>query len=67
MWQPIETAPKDGDPFNYGDPILGWDGKEIAIIEWLSTEWSLCHDYEGLVGFHPTHWMPLPAPPLANT
>lgn len=64
MWQPIETAPKDGTE------ILLSDGACVSIGGWLSRQdvgdecpfgtdpgwWAVaCHN--------PTHWMPLPDPP----
>lgn len=70
MWQPIESAPKDGTD------ILGYfpDWKRpIAVTCWMDYK-SLDH---GVVTYHsqywftgiamnksnPTHWMPLPDPP----
>ena len=62
-WQPIDTAPKDGTR------VLLTDGKFTQIglwCQWLSVpgnpeEWF----YEGGRGWNdPTHWMPLPTPPL---
>jgi hypothetical protein len=50
-WMPIETAPKDGVR------IIIWDGK-ITIIradDLLARPVYLNN---------PTHWMPLPSPPL---
>lgn len=58
-WQPIETAPKDGEQFlchdhmgfivvahySMGDLIVSWDGEEFT---------------------GPTHWMPLPEPPTTD-
>ena len=63
-WQPIETAPRDGTA------ILGWDGQKQSTAEWYETGeyWSLCvmgawaEDSE----WWPTHWMPLPAPPVST-
>lgn len=68
MWQPIETAPKDGTP------ILGygvWDFKRddgnqqwIYVIAWCSrrNEWIEAEG-ECYQDFGPTHWMPLPPYP----
>lgn len=62
-WQPIETAPKDGTP------ILIFDGTGIYGVQFCANtkDWQSssssgfeCEDYFGI----PTHWMPLPAPPM---
>lgn len=76
-WQPIETAPKDGtvidlwvngrrraccywDAFDYDEPDDECDGWRQSYAECVP----------GLGGFElgenekPTHWMPLPNPPL---
>ena len=77
-WQPIETAPKDGQVIlvvsNFGGnfhPYVGiahWEGDCKDNDLWragMPDEWR---DAEGrgdeILGFHkPTHWMPLPKPP----
>ena len=72
-WQPIETAPKDGTE------ILVWAGSCVVVswrrlngIGYPREAWRLVHgayssgdegDWSNEVE-HPTHWMPLPAPPL---
>lgn len=62
-WQPIETAPKDGTW------IQVWaDSCERSI----QTQWVRWQGEERWVGtmsplyVTPTHWMPLPSPPLAD-
>jgi len=57
IWQPMETAPQDGDCFIAYDGVTGkllftmyWDGEDY-ITE--NESWS--GDF--------THWMPLPKPP----
>lgn len=59
-WQPIETAPKDGELLVY------WVCRETgegfrAVAAW--SQWGWISDGDGLI--YPTHWMPLPAPPKA--
>jgi hypothetical protein len=73
-WQPIETAPQDGEP------ILIWKPAERMVGEYMmAAYWH--DDADGFVpvggiykqGYrssvtgtdqgYPTHWMPLPAPP----
>ena len=55
MWQPIETAPKDGSSI-----LLATPKGRIADGFWALTYgvWSWLY-----VMVEPTHWMPLPAPP----
>ena len=76
-WQPIETAPKDGTwvllATNNPDPISGipdldiWFpyvglGRYIADTDYDDRGWMRCSEYS--VNFEPTHWMPLPKPPI---
>lgn len=63
-WQPIETAPKDGE-----DTILFWDGKVVVgfFLDNSRTArpwkgWRL-HAGSAWPPGYPTHWMPLPEPP----
>ena len=52
-WQPIETAPKVEDI-----ELLLWCCDRAVIGNWWDG-WNDC-EYGPI---HPTHWMPLPAPP----
>lgn len=57
-WRPIETAPKDG--FH----TLLYRPEIIYIGFWATVGW--CANTRGCPTIEsPTHWMPLPAPPLA--
>lgn len=62
-WQPIDTAPRDGDC------ILAWDGETIAIVHWDDTGYMqrfvVTHDADDRIwkDYTPTHWQPLPPPP----
>ncbi len=63
-WQPIETAPKDGQVCLLGRYVKG----PIGIIRiWVHEgyfEGSWKYDWN--VNYHnvdPTHWQPLPEPP----
>lgn len=58
MWQPIETAPRDGRK------ILGWSVADGVGIFYWGNGWSdMGSEATGQYGATPTHWRPLPAPP----
>lgn len=70
-WQPIETAPKDGTVVMVCNEDGTWIAKYVPIYPsgcraenpWFSL--MLNHDHLRKVrSYRPTHWMPLPAPPL---
>lgn len=71
-WQPIETAPKDGARVDlWGKNMLRWDrgGERIVNVAWGKvTDWMGTERYDWMHGrgedFKPTHWMPLPPPPV---
>ena len=62
-WQPIETAPKDGEviliftPGTYPQVTAAFYRAECELQHWQATghRWHFPED--------PTHWMPLPEPP----
>lgn len=72
-WQPIETAPKDGtavllivvgyEPAVGSFKDRGWNYMDIEDFpdkdDWL--RWLKNHG-----PWEPTHWMPLPAPPVQS-
>jgi hypothetical protein len=63
-WQPIETAPKDGTPFDAWVPDA-FGGRRMTG---LSFNWRGKLRQHGLLTAKelprwPTHWMPLPEPP----
>ena len=63
-WQPIETAPKDGQA------ILVTDGRGCYCVEWSEEfDWWTVDDNKlgpfRLRGSAPTHWMPTPSPQAA--
>lgn len=63
-WQPIETAPKDGTRILAFFPII--NSYKILTIEFIRHRWYICpYDCEfEMTGGDPTHWMPLPNPPI---
>jgi hypothetical protein len=71
-WQPIETAPKDTktEIITYGLFPGSWGYSErkymCSISRWGGTTWySQCDELN--VRFKPSHWMPLPEPPVSKT
>lgn len=59
MWQPIESAPKDGTGFLVYWPASKHHGAEIDRV----SGWE---EYAEIIGFGQlpaTHWHPLPDPP----
>ncbi len=75
-WQPISTAPKDGTIVlcaRFGNSKKVW---HMRVCRWghilarkdLGFTKEGWHVYTGQNAgwFQPTHWMPLPAPPLAS-
>jgi len=73
-WRPISTAPKDGTTimvFKFTPPawsVIGlafWFGQG-AISGWMSYGLPVLDGEPQTLGLaHPTHWMPLPAPPVS--
>lgn len=79
-WQPIETAPKDGTAvLVYGDgAFVG--APNTGVREWVQLTENYGRWFEPNISAHEsddwldgrtvysnlTHWMPLPAPPLAD-
>jgi hypothetical protein len=66
MWQPIETAPKDGTT------ILVWRWGRVALTKWdpdgyVKNKRPYWADFvmgkTRAQNTPPTHWMPLPDPP----
>lgn len=73
-WQPIETAPKDGTEF------IGLKGRLVFrtknqqyYVKWphevggptYRDEWTY-EDASSFTPWSPTHWMPLPPPPVES-
>lgn len=64
-WQPIETAPTGATI------LLGWTDSRRVDIGWRRTYAGKrargMFSTHGQTGVTPTHWMPLPAPPGAES
>lgn len=58
MWQPIETAPKDGSRVLLFGKERGFLDARAFVGAWLNERWM----GPQIVAI-PTHWMPLPTPP----
>jgi hypothetical protein len=68
-WLPIATAPKDGSvlwTFNGEQGRMHWTEGEINGEKWALWVWDdqLLADVDSEPD-QPTHWRPLPAPPMA--
>jgi hypothetical protein len=62
-WQPIETAPRGED-----NEFLGFDGRGVdRTWEGWTEDDAPVYVRQDWVRWHPTHWMPLPAPPKEPT
>lgn len=69
-WQPIETAPRDGTAILIFEPPRQSVQYEvhavIQVAKWnVRGSWWVEAHGEGYETYEPTHWMPLPLPPLA--
>lgn len=69
-WQPIETAPRDGTIID-----IWANGERITDCKWISDDFYCFEDHGDYESYwdwfkvsewhgNPTHWMPVPAPPL---
>lgn len=65
-WRLIETAPKDGTPMLF----CNWSSPDQDVLPITSGFWSrIAEEWYSEISAHrikPTHWMPLPAPPVTN-
>lgn len=64
-WQPIETAPRNGTEI-----LVMLENKDMHIVYGHrydfgnKFEWA---QFDGPNNYNPTHWMPLPKPPSAQS
>jgi hypothetical protein len=68
QWRPIETAKKNSDFV----PVMVTDGKYVTLAEWHADEdqwWEINNSPTDSWGspLYPTHWMPLPSPPMKDS
>ena len=76
-WQPIETAPKDGTEVlvfcRHGVKIAYWNAEPTVWDGSNDPCWTVFEPEDYFYGFHlvgpsaPTHWMPLPSPPIGES
>ena len=66
-WQPIETAPRDGTQFLVNCPHVECG---VSIMQWDDRLYMLVSAFDGKPWLSrlskPTHWTPLPAPPVED-
>lgn len=60
-WQDISTAPKDKNILLYGAKRL-----DYCVGRFQSGEWITESSHEWHLMYTPTHWMPLPLPPITK-
>lgn len=69
VWQPIETAPKDGTHVILGTTGAATAGRTLLDMFFESGEWG---NYDDVIddmlftGERLTHWMPMLAPPASS-
>lgn len=65
-WKPIDTAPRDGTAILVFVPSK-FDAGSVLPAAWADDdeEWQTvgCVYPDESYDVHPTHWMPIPAPP----
>lgn len=63
-WKTIDSAPKDGTRI-----IGGSTGGRVEVVahaqgNWRGDPWREGHHLGRIAWIQPTHWMPLPEPPI---
>lgn len=62
LWQPIDTAPKGEIIIGYFPPIANVHETYNLMVQetwWAGDRWMTVHPEQ-----QPTHWMPMPPPPI---
>jgi Protein of unknown function (DUF551) len=63
-WLPIDSAPRDGTAF-LATWLKSWDHKNSMHIEAVTFDGeAFSYAYDGDQSTKPSHWMPLPKPPV---
>jgi hypothetical protein len=69
QWQPISTAPKG--PSGKAVYVLGYCPGEglsptgcVSVVWWEENSLKWFAEFDRANGVHPTHWHPLPEPPI---
>lgn len=70
-WKTIDSAPRDGQSIL---AIISGNHKRTGspyvpeVVEWTEYGWwnEMWGDQQNHGVFHPTHWMPLPTPPVSE-
>lgn len=68
-WQPIETAPKDGNEFLVALWGEDFGTVQLAVVFWNDNNPTFPWCTADGPGYHldaATHWMPLPNPPVTQ-
>jgi hypothetical protein len=75
QWQPIETAPRPSEAFDFDFPEALYFSEKDGIQQGQCLTLYLGEEDNPVFGFqfdsesvdlHPTHWMPLPPPPTST-
>ena len=70
-WKTMDSAPKDGTDVLLHGPSVSWKRPPV-VAGWFGEPetdqpgWYSYDEPEELLRFSPTHWMPLPAPPITS-
>lgn len=71
-WQPIDTAPKDGTKIDIWAKTWAASSDTFQFERFTNCLWMKGDSMSGSsarwlnvpTSYHPTHWMPLPEPPV---
>ena len=64
-WQPIETAPKNKTVLGFQATPGDWENKMAVCWHYRLSYGPKDGVWIGEGGLMPTHWMPLPEPPVS--